>query len=240
MSDRHTFRAEWHDYNSGIYFVTICANDKQHIFGNIYNGELELSTIGNIINECLLSIPNHHKDVELLNYVVMPNHIHIVLYVGAQQPVGAQYFAPAQAMPAQAMPAQTIQTSEKNIGCLRPPRHGEMRDDNHFNSRLAVIIRSFKAACSIEVKRQLKLQNIAGTPSISRAQNIAGTPSTGRAQNIAGTPSIGRAQNIAPLQGIWQRNYYEHIIRNQRAFEYIMNYVDTNIDKWNKDCFYTN
>ena len=209
MSDRHTFRAEWHDYNSGIYFVTICANDKQHIFGNIYNGELELSTIGNIINECLLSIPNHHKDVELLNYVVMPNHIHIVLYVGAQQPVGAQYFAPAHTMPTQA-----IQTSEKNIGCLRPPRHGELRDDNHFNSRLAVIIRSFKAACSIEVKRQL--------------------------QNIAETPSIRRAQNIAPLQGIWQRNYHEHIIRNQRAFENIMNYVDTNIDKWNKDCFYTN
>lgn len=209
MSDRHTFRAEWHDYNSGIYFVTICANDKQHIFGNIYNGELELSTIGNIINECLLSIPNHHKDVELLNYVVMPNHIHIVLYVGVQQPVGAQYFAPAHTMPTQA-----IQTSEKNIGCLRPPRHGELRDDNHFNSRLAVIIRSFKAACSIEVKRQL--------------------------QNIAGTPSIRRAQNIAPLQGIWQRNYHEHIIRNQRAFENIMNYVDTNIDKWNKDCFYTN
>lgn len=211
MSDRHTFRAEWHDYNSGIYFVTICADDKQHIFGNIYNGELELSTIGNIINECLLSIPNHHKDVELLNYVVMPNHIHIVLYVGAQQPVGAQYFAPAHTMPTQA-----IQTLEKNIGCLRPPRHGELRDDNHFNSRLAVIIRSFKAACSIEVKRQLQLQN------------------------IAETPSIRRAQNIAPLQGIWQRNYHEHIIRNQRAFENIMNYVDTNIDKWNKDCFYTN
>ena len=235
MSDRHTFRAEWHDYNSGIYFVTICANDKQHIFGNIYNGELELSTIGNIINECLLSIPNHHKDVELLNYVVMPNHIHIVLYVGAQQPVGAQYFAPAHTMPTQA-----IQTSEKNIGCLRPPRHGELRDDNHFNSRLAVIIRSFKAACSIEVKRQLQLQNIAETPSIRRAQNIADPHSTGRAQNIAETPSIRRAQNIAPLQGIWQRNYHEHIIRNQRAFENIMNYVDTNIDKWNKDCFYTN
>ena len=196
MSDRHTFRAEWHDYNSGIYFVTICSKDKQHIFGRIENGIMIMSDIGKIINECLTSIPNHHKDVELWNHVVMPNHIHIVLVVGAQ------YFAPAQSVPAQsnAYPAESIQ----NIGCLRPPRHGEPRYDNHFNSRLAVIIRSFKAACSIEINRQLQLQN------------------------------------IAPLRQIWQRNYHEHIIRNQQAFEIIMNYIETNIEKWNQDCFYTN
>ncbi|MGM9828973.1 MAG: hypothetical protein ACI30C_02930, partial [Muribaculaceae bacterium] len=156
MSDRHTFRAEWHDYNSGIYFVTICSKDKQHIFGRIENGIMIMSDIGKIINECLTSIPNHHKDVELWNHVVMPNHIHIVLVVGAQ------YFAPAQSVPAQsnAYPAESIQ----NIGCLRPPRHGEPRYDNHFNSRLAVIIRSIKAACSIEINRQLQLQNIAEIP----------------------------------------------------------------------------
>lgn len=109
-------------------------------------------------------------------------------------------------------PAESIQ----NIGCLRPPRHGEPRYDNHFNSRLAVIIRSFKAACSIEINRQLQLQN------------------------IAEIPPHGRAQNIAPLRQIWQRNYHEHIIRNQQAFEIIMNYIETNIEKWNQDCFYTN
>lgn len=233
MSDRHAFRAEWHDYNSGIYFVTICSKDKQHIYGKISDGKMTLSTIGNIINECLMAIPNHHKDVELWNYVVMPNHIHMVLYVGAQpmpaqtnriRPVGAQYFAPTMTTP-----EPPIQTPEQNIGCLKPPRHGEPRADNHFNSRLAVIIRSFKAACSIEINRQLQLQN------------IAEMPSHGRAQNIAEIPSHERAQNIAPLpHGIWQRNYHEHIIRNQRAFENIMNYIDTNIEKWNHGCFYTN
>lgn len=210
MSDRHAFRVEWHDYNSGIYFVTICSKDKRHIFGKISDGKMTLSTIGNIINECLMAIPNHHKDVELWNYVVMPNHIHMALYVGAQpmpaqtnqiRPVGAQYFAPTQASP------------EQNTGCLRPPRHGEPRADNHYNSRLAVIIRSFKAACSIEVNRRA----------------------------LACGSSQGRAQNIAPLpHGIWQRNYHEHIIRNQRAFENIMNYIDTNIEKWNQDCFFKN
>ncbi len=245
MSDRHSFRAEWHDYNSGIYFVTICANHKRHIFGKISDGQIYLSAIGNIIKNCLISIPNHHKNVELWNYVVMPNHIHMVLCVGTT-PVGAQYFAPATTTPATTTPATT--TPEQNTGCLKPPRHGDPRIDNHFNSRLAVIIRSFKAACSIEVNRQLR-----ALPSSLRAQNIGSLPLGSlplslRAQNIGdiptgSIPSSSRAQNIAPLPaigGIWQRNYHEHIIRDQRAFENIMNYIDTNIEKWNQDCFYTN
>lgn len=88
MSDRHTVRADWHDYNGGIYFVTICSHDKKHIFGAIKNGGIAYSSSGGIVNRCLSAIPDHHNDVELLNYVVMPNHIHMVLAVGAQ------YFAP--------------------------------------------------------------------------------------------------------------------------------------------------
>lgn len=158
MGDRHTFRAEWHDYNSGIYFVTICANDRRHIFGNIYEDNMMLSGIGNVVNNCLIAIPDHHINVELWNYVIMPNHIHMVLCVGiaASLPVGAQYFAPAQAM----------QTAEKKTGCLKSPRHGNPQSDNHYNSRLAVIVRSFKAACLIEINRQLRAQYFAPLPHI--------------------------------------------------------------------------
>ena len=35
----------------------------------------------------------------------------------------------------------------------------------------------------------------------------------------------------------WQRNYHEHIIRNQRAFDNIMLYIDENVERWNADCF---
>lgn len=182
MSDRHTFRAYWHDYNGGIYFVTICTHQKQHVFGDISNGHINYSIIGKIVLKCLHSIPKHNKDVELWNYIIMPNHIHMVLAVGAQ------YFAPAT-------------DAAPNTGCLKPPSHGEPCADNHFNSRLAVIVRSFKAACSITINRQR------------------------------------RAQNIAPLPAVWQRNYHEHIIRNQKAYENIMSYIDNNVATWNDDCF---
>ena len=48
-----------------------------------------------------------------------------------------------------------------------------------------------------------------------------------------------RAQCIAPLR-VWQRNYHEHIIRNQRAFDHIMAYVDSNVENWINDCFANN
>ena len=88
MSDRHAFRAEWHDYNSGIYFVTICSKDKQHIFGKIKDSIMILSDIGKIVERCILDISNHHTNVELWNHVIMPNHIHMVINVGTQPAVG--------------------------------------------------------------------------------------------------------------------------------------------------------
>ena len=75
--------------------------------------------------------------------------------------------------------------------------HGDPVEDNHFNSRLAVVIRTFKAAVTREA----------------------------------------RAQCIAPLQ-VWQRSFHDHIIREQHAFDNIMNYVDTNAENWNLDCFF--
>lgn len=197
MSDRHAFRAEWHDYNSGIYFVTICSKDKQHIFGKIKDSIMILSDIGKIVERCILDISNHHTNVELWNYVVMPNHIHMVINVGTQPaPVGTRYIASAQAM----------HNAGQNMGCLRASRHGEPCEDFHHNSSLAVVVGTFKAA----VTRLMRTRCIA---------------------------SLRRQHQI---QTVWQPRYHEHIIRNQRAFENIMNYVDTNIEKWSHDCFYTN
>ena len=197
MSDRHAFRAEWHDYNSGIYFVTICSKDKQHIFGKIKDSIMILSDIGKIVEHWILDISNHHTNVELWNHVIMPNHIHMVINVGTQSPpVGTRYIASEQA----------TQTAGQNMGCLRAPRHGEPCEDFHHNSSLAVVVGTFKAA----VTRLMRTRCIA---------------------------SLRRQHQI---QTVWQPRYHEHIIRNQRAFENIMNYVDTNIEKWSHDCFYTN
>ena len=142
MANRHQVRAEWHEYNDGIYFVTICSHEKRHIFGHIRNNEMYLSDMGNIVRNCIEDIPSHHADVEVCSYVVMPNHVHMIVVVGTR------YIAST---------ASTVSTVSSvvsdNIGCLKPPKQGETCTDFHHNSRLAVVVGSFKAAVTRSVNK---------------------------------------------------------------------------------------
>lgn len=192
MADRHQFRAKWHNYNAGIYFVTICTHNKTHIFGRIYNDEMKLNALGTIVSQCIQSIENHNTDVELLNHVIMPNHIHMVLTVGTR------YIASASSED------QNSQSSA-NMGGLKQPKHGNICNDFHHNSRLASIIGTFKAAVTRMANRQLC--NSSGGRDISRPY--------------------------------WQPRYHEHIILNERSFDKIMTYIDSNIEHWQNDCFNT-
>ena len=90
MADRHMFRAEWHDYNDGILFVTVCTKDKKHLFGTITNDEMHKNALGTIVEECIKAIPEHHPQVTIHNYVIMPNHIHLIIAT-----VGTRYIASA-------------------------------------------------------------------------------------------------------------------------------------------------
>ena len=39
-------------------------------------------------------------------------------------------------------------------------------------------------------------------------------------------------------ENIWQRSFHDHIIRDEKDFSRIWKYIDTNVSKWTKDCFY--
>ncbi len=75
-------RAQWWDYGwNGAYFITICTKNREHFFGQIQNGKMELSNVGVIVDILWHEIPNHAKYVELGAFVVMPNHIHGILKI---------------------------------------------------------------------------------------------------------------------------------------------------------------
>ncbi|HYG40539.1 MAG TPA: transposase [Cytophagales bacterium] len=68
------------DYSSkGAYFITICTKDRAHYFGEIVNQKMKLSNVGVIADLMWYEIKNHAKDIELGEFVVMPNHIHGIL-----------------------------------------------------------------------------------------------------------------------------------------------------------------
>ena len=71
----------WDYANNGAYFITICTQNREHFFGNIKNGIMQLSEIGKLAAQFWHEIPNHFPMVELGNFVVMPNHVHGILII---------------------------------------------------------------------------------------------------------------------------------------------------------------
>jgi REP element-mobilizing transposase RayT len=75
-------RAAWWDYGNGAaYFITICTDDRIHYFGEIHNGKMELSEIGQTALQCWHEIPNQFPFAKLDSFVIMPNHIHGILEI---------------------------------------------------------------------------------------------------------------------------------------------------------------
>jgi putative transposase len=68
------------DYSTpGFYFITICTLNHNNFFGKIISAKMELNQKGIITKTCLQNIPNHFKNIILDEYVIMPNHIHLLL-----------------------------------------------------------------------------------------------------------------------------------------------------------------
>ena len=81
-------RAIWHDYNGGIYFVTICTKGRVHYFGEISHGDsnvaepiVNLTIIGQYTNIQFSNVTSHYPYAKIPLWVVMPNHIHAVVII---------------------------------------------------------------------------------------------------------------------------------------------------------------
>lgn len=80
-------RLKNYDYSqNGCYFVTICVKDKKRLLGSVNVGrdayippQTELSFIGKVTEKYILNIEKVYKNISVDNYVIMPNHIHLLL-----------------------------------------------------------------------------------------------------------------------------------------------------------------
>jgi len=158
---RRSIRLKGYDYSRvGAYFVTICTQKRECLFGDIVNHEMILNGFGEIVESVWCDLSNHYKHVELDQYVIMPNHFHGIVVL-TDTAVGAGL-----------KPAPTMK------------RHA-----------LPEIIRGFK------------------------------TFSSRRINQIRNTPG----------KKLWQRNYWEHIIRNENELNRIRQYITDNPVKWEQD-----
>ena len=78
--NRQSTRLVGFDYSKpGFYFLTICTSQREHLFGRVSTGIMDLNIAGKTATKCWLEIPEHFPHVILHKYVVMPNHIHGII-----------------------------------------------------------------------------------------------------------------------------------------------------------------
>ncbi|MBU2044917.1 MAG: transposase [Candidatus Omnitrophica bacterium] len=79
---RKMTRLKEYDYSqSGYYYITICVNDRTESFGKVVDGKMLLNKTGTIVGECWENIADNFDNVELGEYIIMPNHIHGIITI---------------------------------------------------------------------------------------------------------------------------------------------------------------
>jgi len=92
LSGRRSIRLKEYDYSQpGEYFVTICAEGRNHLFGQIDDDAMQENELGKVVRNCWQEMPKHYPNVELDEFVLMPNHVHGIVLIN---PVGVQNIEP--------------------------------------------------------------------------------------------------------------------------------------------------
>ncbi|MGH7801433.1 MAG: transposase [Thermodesulfobacteriota bacterium] len=82
MKERKLNRLKDYDYSqNGYYFVTICTKNREAWFGKIESGKMILNQYGEIVERHWKEMPNYYKNVEIDEFIIMPNHIHGIIII---------------------------------------------------------------------------------------------------------------------------------------------------------------
>ena len=167
---RRSIRLLGYDYSrSGAYFITLCVENRECLFGDVVNGEMRLNETGRIAAACWKWLAEQYTYVELDEWVVMPNHLHGIIVIRSES-------------------GDTGRGASRRTPTNGPSISAKIKP-------LGQLIGAFK---------------IVSTPRINA---------------LRGMPGVS----------VWQRNYYEHIIRDPDSMNRIRRYIANNPGKWKSD-----
>lgn len=143
-------RLKGYDYSkAGSYFVTICTQNREHYFGKIRNGQMELSEIGKIAFLYWKDIPNHISKIKLGEFIIMPDHMHGIIEIVAEKLV----ISGADAAIDESMHASTHQmAADSSLSEKNKIRH-QMAAISPKAGSLGRIIGSYKSAVSKDARK---------------------------------------------------------------------------------------
>ena len=164
---RRSIRIKGYDYSQeGYYFITICVQNRENLFGKILNNEMHLNEAGNMVKKWWLKLENKFPNFVLDEFIVMPNHFHGIVLINYKAG------------------GQTHLSNDIDEGA-------------HAGAPLRTMVQWFKTMTTNEYIQKVKL---------------------------------GKFSSFE--KRIWQRNYYEHIIRNDISLKRIKYYIKNNPRNW--------
>ena len=200
---RKSIRLKGYDYaQAGLYFITICTQNRACLFGEIRRGEptcspeiqscspeiqtcspeMILNGAGNMIAKWYIELENKFSDIRCHEMIVMPNHFHCIVEI-----VGADL----RVCPNTNIANTNIADTNIAIGNI---------EGEHIGSPLHRVVQWFKTMSTNEYIRGVK--------------------------TLHWQPFDGK---------LWQRNYWEHIIRNENEYKRITEYIINNPKNWGND-----
>jgi REP element-mobilizing transposase RayT len=220
---RRSLRLKHYDYSQpGGYFITICSHNWKCIFGEIGDGSMRVNEFGMIVREEWLRSPKVRTEVILDAFIVMPNHFHGIIIINEVE--GERNDIRTDGRGAQPC-ARTMG------GKGTQPKDGD-RDSQSVRARSQSPTEANNVRtppnCDVHIGAHSRAP-LRRTPK-SLGSFVAGFKSivTKRVNEIRG--SWG--------QPVWQRNYYEHVIRDDEHLYTIRDYVLNNPARWSDDEFY--
>lgn len=87
---RKSIRLKGYDYSrEGMYFITICTQNREALFGEIIDDKMVLNVAGDMIGKTFISLSDEFPQIVLNQYIIMPNHFHTIISITDRKHVGA-------------------------------------------------------------------------------------------------------------------------------------------------------
>ncbi len=199
---RRSIRLKGYDYfRAGIYFITICIQNRLCLFAEIKKGEMILNDTGKMIKTVWDEIPVYYQGFNIHEFIVMPNHIHGIIQ---------------------------IVSNPNSVGtgpCACP------------NPRICYDIGQPQGVAPTDIHRSQpnSRQQQRYTPKMSLSDVVHRFKTLTTKRYTDGVKNNGWPRFNKKL---WQRNYYEHIIRDEKSYHKISGYIVNNPMTWQDDMYY--
>ena len=207
------------------------------VFGLVVNGEMVLNEVGEMVKEIIDQIPEHYLGINVEVSVIMPNHVHLLFLITdvVAGPRACHSNQPIDGQPQGVAPTEgrlSLPEADPRACHSDQPTNGQPQGVAPTEERLS-LPEAGPRACQSDQSTNGQPQGVAPTEGrLSLPEIVHRIKSLTTNRYMIGVRDKGWPQFE---KRFWQRNYYEHIIRNERDYLAIYDYILANPMNWEKD-----